>query len=71
MTQCCLCNGSGRCVSCACARLKKDFTYFLHKKKWSECSNFVPSPNIPQLLKSLCTKSMPVVSLEVVQETVS
>ena len=70
MPQCCRCNGSGRCVSCACARAKTDCTYCLPSKR-SRCSNFVPPQNIPQLAMSLCTEAMPEVCLQVVQETVS
>ena len=68
MPQCCRCNGSGRCVSCACARAKKDCTNCLPSRR-SRCSNFVPPPNIPQLSRSLSTEAMLEVSLEVVQET--
>ena len=32
MPQCCRCNSSGRCVSCACARAKKDCTNWLPSK---------------------------------------
>ena len=70
MPQCCRCNGSGRSVSCACARAKKDCTICLPSKR-SRCSNNVPPQNIPQLSRSLCTEVMPEVNLEVVQETLS
>ena len=70
MPQCFRCNSSGRSVSLACARVKKDCTISLPSKR-SRISNFVPPQNIPQLSTSLCAEVMPEVNLEIVQETLS
>ena len=70
MPHCFRCNGSGRCMSCACATVTKDCTNCLPSMR-SRCSNFVPPLNIPQLSRSLFTEVMPEVSLELVQETMS